>query len=307
MQLLTYRHEDGLRLGVRTERGVVDVARAGLVAGVDAAAIPATMIEVIAGGPAAIAMLASLVAAAQADASLWLDESHLNIGPCVPAPGKIICIGLNYRRHAEESGMNIPKAPVLFSKFNNVLAAHGDDVPIPPDTRQMDYEAELALVIGCRGRHIAETDALKYVFGYFNANDISARDLQTLSGQWLLGKTPDGFLPIGPYLVTSDEVVDPHNLRVTCTVNGELRQDSNTGDLIFNIPQIISYISRYITLEPGDIISTGTPEGVALGRPDKPWLQPGDAVTIAINGLGTLTNILVAGDSSLMAKAYADR
>ena len=307
MQLLTYRHEDGLRLGVRTERGVVDVARAGLVAGVDAAAIPATMIEVIAGGPAAIAMLASLVAAAQADASLWLDESHLNIGPCVPAPGKIICIGLNYRRHAEESGMNIPKAPVLFSKFNNVLAAHGDDVPIPPDTRQMDYEAELALVIGCRGRHIAETDALKYVFGYFNANDISARDLQTLSGQWLLGKTPDGFLPIGPYLVTSDEVVDPHNLRVTCTVNGELRQDSNTGDLIFNIPQIISYISRYITLAPGDIISTGTPEGVALGRPDKPWLQPGDAVTIAINGLGTLTNILVAGDSSLMAKAYADR
>jgi len=307
MQLLTYRHEDGLRLGVRTERGVVDVARAGLVAGVDAAAIPATMIEVIAGGPAAIAMLASLVAAAQADASLWLDESHLNIGPCVPAPGKIICIGLNYRRHAEESGMNIPKAPVLFSKFNNVLAAHGDDVPIPPDTRQMDYEAELALVIGCRGRHIAETDALKYVFGYFNANDISARDLQTLSGQWLLGKTPDGFLPIGPYLVTSDEVVDPHNLRVTCTVNGELRQDSNTGDLIFNIPQIISYISRYITLEPGDIISTGTPEGVALGRPDKPWLQPGDAVTIAINGLGTLTNILVAGDSSLTAKAYADR
>jgi len=307
MQLLTYRHEDGLRLGVRTERGVVDVARAGLVAGVDAAAIPATMIEVIAGGPAAIAMLASLVAAAQADASLWLDESHLNIGPCVPAPGKIICIGLNYRRHAEESGMNIPKAPVLFSKFNNVLAAHGDDVPIPPDTRQMDYEAELALVIGCRGRHIAETDALKYVFGYFNANDISARDLQTLSGQWLLGKTPDGFLPIGPYLVTSDEVVDPHNLRVTCTVNGELRQDSNTGDLIFNIPQIISYISRYITLEPGDIISTGTPEGVALGRPDKPWLQPGDAVTIAINGLGTLTNILVAGDSPLTAKAYADR
>ena len=296
MQLLTYRNQDGLRLGVRTQRGVVDVAQAGIAAGAHAAAIPTTMAEVIAGGPAVLSVLESLVAAAQADSSLQLDESELNIGPCVPTPGKIICIGLNYRRHAEESGMKVPTAPVLFSKFNNVLAAHGDDVPIPPDTAQMDYEAELALVIGASGRHIAEADALDHVFGYFNANDVSARDLQMLSGQWLLGKTPDGFLPIGPYLVTSDEIADPHNLRITCTVNGELRQDSSTGDLIFNIPQIISYISRYVTLQPGDIISTGTPEGVALGRPDKPWLRPGDVMTIAIDGLGSLTNRLVVGD-----------
>jgi len=296
MQLLTYRNQDGLHLGVRTERGVVDVAQAGIAAGTHAAAIPTTMAEVIAGGPAVLSVLESLVAAAQADSSLQLDESELNIGPCVPTPGKIICIGLNYRRHAEESGMKVPTAPVLFSKFNNVLAAHGDDVPIPPDTAQMDYEAELALVIGASGRHIAEADALDHVFGYFNANDVSARDLQMLSGQWLLGKTPDGFLPIGPYLVTSDEIADPHNLRITCTVNGELRQDSSTGDLIFNIPQIISYISRYVTLQPGDIISTGTPEGVALGRPDKPWLRPGDVMTIAIDGLGSLTNRLVVGD-----------
>ena len=296
MQLLTYRNQDGLRLGVRTQRGVVDVAQAGIAAGAHAAAIPTTMAEVIAGGPAVLSALESLVAAAQADSSLQLDESELNIGPCVPTPGKIICIGLNYRRHAEESGMKVPTAPVLFSKFNNVLAAHGDDVPIPPDTAQMDYEAELALVIGAGGRHIAEADALDHVFGYFNANDVSARDLQVLSGQWLLGKTPDGFLPIGPYLVTSDEIADPHNLRITCTVNGELRQDSSTGDLIFNIPQIISYISRYVTLQPGDIISTGTPEGVALGRPDKPWLRPGDVMTIAIDGLGSLTNRLVVGD-----------
>ncbi len=295
MQLLTYRNEDGLRLGVRTERGVVDVARARLAAGMDAAAIPATMDEVIAGGSAVITALEALVAVAQADDSLWLDESGLDIGPCVPAPGKIICIGLNYRRHAEESGMKIPTAPVLFSKFDNVLAAHGDDVPIPPDTTQMDYEAELALVIGTGGRHIAEADALAHVFGYFNANDVSARDLQMLSGQWLLGKTPDGFLPIGPYLVTADEVADPHDLRITCTINGEMRQNSNTADLIFDVPQIISYISRYVTLEPGDIISTGTPEGVALGRPDKPWLQPGDVMTVAIDGLGALTNTIVAG------------
>ncbi len=295
MQLLTYRNEDGLRLGVRTERGVVDVARARLTAGMDAAAIPATMDEVIAGGSAVITALEALVAVAQADDSLWLDESGLDIGPCVPAPGKIICIGLNYRRHAEESGMKIPTAPVLFSKFDNVLAAHGDDVPIPPDTAQMDYEAELALVIGTGGRHIAEADALAHVFGYFNANDVSARDLQMLSGQWLLGKTPDGFLPIGPYLVTADEVADPHDLRITCTINGEMRQNSNTADLIFDVPQIIGYISRYVTLEPGDIISTGTPEGVALGRPDKPWLQPGDVMTVAIDGLGALTNTIVAG------------
>ena len=296
MQLLTYRNEDGLRLGVRTERGVVDVARARLKAGMDAAAIPATMAEVIAGGPQVITALEALVAVAQADPSLWLDEEQLDLGPCVPAPGKIICIGLNYRRHAEESGMKIPTAPVLFSKFNNVLAAQGDDVPIPPDTTQMDYEAELALVIGAGGRHIAEADALAHVFGYFNANDVSARDLQMFSGQWLLGKTPDGFLPIGPYLVTADEIADPHNLRITCKINGALRQDSNTGDLIFNTPQVISYISRYVTLEPGDIISTGTPEGVALGRPDKPWLQPGDVMTVAIDGLGALTNTIVAGD-----------
>lgn len=191
--------------------------------------------------------------------------------------------------------MKIPTAPVLFSKFDNVLAGHGDGVPIPPDTAQMDYEAELALVIGTGGRHIAEDDALNHVFGYFNANDVSARDLQMLSGQWLLGKTPDGFLPIGPYLVTSDEIANPHKLRITCTINGEIRQDSNTADLIFDVPQIISYISRYITLEPGDIISTGTPEGVALGRPDKPWLQPGDVMTVAIDGLGALTNTIVAG------------
>ena len=296
MQLLTFRNEDGLRLGVRTERGVVDVARARLNAGMDAAAIPATMAEVIAGGPQVITALEALAAVAQADPTLLLDEAELDLGPCVPAPGKIICIGLNDRRHAEESGMKIPTAPVLFSKFNNVLAAHGDVVPIPPDTTQMDYEAELALVIGAGGRYIAEEDALDYVFGYFNANDVSARDLQMFSGQWLLGKTPDGFLPIGPYLVTADEIADPHNLRITCTINGDVRQDSNTGDLIFNIPQIISYISRYVTLEAGDIISTGTPEGVALGRPDKPWLQPGDVMTVAIDGLGALTNTIVAGE-----------
>ena len=211
----------------------------------------------------------------------------------MPNPGKIICIGLNYRRHAAESGMAVPATPVLFSKFNNTLTGHGQPVAIPPDTQQVDYEAELAFVIGRRCRHVAEADALDVVFGYCNANDVSARDLQFLTSQWLLGKTSDGFLPLGPLLVTADEIPDPGQLRITCTVNGELRQDSNTADLIFSVPQIISYLSRYMTLEPGDVISTGTPEGVALGRADKPWLQPGDVVTVAIDGLGELTNQII--------------
>ena len=290
MQLVTFQANSDWRLGVALPGGVVDVALAQEVLGLPA---PASMAEVIAGGAPALAALKLLVERAAGDPSLLLPAANLHYGPCVPHPGKIICIGLNYRRHAAESGMAVPATPVVFSKFNNALTGHGQPVPIPPDTQQVDYEAELAFVIGRRCRHVAEEDALDTIFGYCNANDVSARDLQLLTSQWLLGKTPDGFLPLGPVLVTADEIPDPGQLRITCTVNGELRQDSNTADLIFSVPQLISYLSRYITLEPGDIVSTGTPEGVALGRPDKPWLQPGDVVTVAIDGLGALTNQIV--------------
>jgi 2-keto-4-pentenoate hydratase/2-oxohepta-3-ene-1,7-dioic acid hydratase in catechol pathway len=291
MQLVTFQNNGRWALGVALPAGVVDVALAAEILGLPA---PASVAELIAGGAPARLALNLLVERAAENPSLLLPMASLHYGPCVPQPGKIICIGLNYRRHAAESGMAVPKTPVLFSKFNNALTGHGHPVAIPPDTQQMDYEAELAVVIGRQCRHVAEADALDVVFGYCNANDISARDLQMATSQWLLGKTPDGFLPLGPLLVTAEEIPDPGALRITCTVNGELRQDSNTADLIFSVAQIISYLSRYITLDPGDIISTGTPAGVAMGRADKPWLRPGDVVTVAIDGLGTLTNQIVA-------------
>lgn len=222
-----------------------------------------------------------------------LEESTLTLAPAVVNPGKILCVGLNYAKHAAESGMDAPKQPVLFSKFNNSLAAHGEDVPIG-GLEQVDYEAELAVIIGTRAKNISVDDALDYVFGYCNANDLSERMLQFVSGQWLVGKTLDKFMPLGPYLVTADEAGNPANMPVKGWLNGELRQDSNTNDLIFSVAECISYASHYMTLEPGDVISTGTPEGVILGMKDKVWLQPGDTYTVEIGNLGKLTNKVVA-------------
>jgi 2-keto-4-pentenoate hydratase/2-oxohepta-3-ene-1,7-dioic acid hydratase in catechol pathway len=213
--------------------------------------------------------------------------------PLVPTPQKILCVGLNYRRHAAESGLDEPDTPVLFSKFNNALAAHGDAIPLPPAAKQVDYEAELGVVIGRKARHVSVSDALDYVLGYCTVNDLSDRALQMTTSQWLLGKTLDKFLPVGPYLVTHDEVPDPQNLSVRCWLNDELRQDSNTRDMIYSVAEVISYASQHMTLYPGDLISTGTPEGVILGMAEKQWMQPGDTVTVEIGGLGRLTNTLV--------------
>src|SRR5437588_1452703 len=178
-----------------------------------------------------------------------LQESELRLGPCAPTPGKIVCVGLNYRRHAEESGMAVPETPVLFSKFDNALAACGDEVPLPDVAQQYDYEAELGVVIGHRAHRVSEAEALDHVWGYCNCNDVSARDLQMRSSQWLLGKTLDRFLPAGPHAVSGDEVGDPQALPIRCTLNGELRQSSNTGDMIFGVAELVSYISRYLALE----------------------------------------------------------
>jgi 2-keto-4-pentenoate hydratase/2-oxohepta-3-ene-1,7-dioic acid hydratase in catechol pathway len=213
--------------------------------------------------------------------------------PAITPPEKLICIGLNYRRHAIESNMAIPTSPILFSKFNNSLAAHGEEIPLPSNALQYDYEAELGVVIGKTGRYIRPEDALSYVFGYCTANDLSVRDLQFRTNQWLLGKTLDRFLPVGPFLVTADEVPDPQKLTLSCWVNGEQRQHSNTSDMVFGVAELISYISQYMTLKPGDFISTGTPEGVVLGMAEKTWLKPDDVVTVEVGGLGTLTNKMV--------------
>ena len=211
----------------------------------------------------------------------------------VTKPEKIICVGLNYVDHAKESNMDIPTYPVLFSKFNNALAAHNQTISLPKDAQKFDYEAELVIVIGKEASKISKEEALSYVFGYTVGNDFSARDLQFRSGQWLLGKSCDDFAPIGPVLVTSDEL-DPQNLDIKCTVNGELRQSANTRDMIFDCATIISYVSQFMTLKPGDIIFSGTPDGVILGNPEEKqqWLKSGDEVCITIENIGDLVNVL---------------
>ncbi|MBN1995268.1 MAG: fumarylacetoacetate hydrolase family protein [Anaerolineae bacterium] len=299
MRLLTFKKETELRLGVKTPAGVVDVkaALAALSPFVSDVPIPTSMEILLTGGSATQQSLADFVdqAVAKNPTATWiLDEASLEFGPCMPYPGKIICIGLNYRRHAAESGLAAPEYPVLFSKFNNTLAAHGDSIPLPGNAEQYDYEVELGVALGARARYVSEVEALDYVFGYFSANDVSVRDLQKRTSQWLLGKTLDKFAPIGPYLVTADEIADPQRLRLRSWVNGEPRQDSHTADMIFTVAQLVSYISQYIPLEPGDLILTGTPEGVALGMQPPVWLKPGDEVAVEVEGLGKLANVMIA-------------
>ncbi len=300
MKLLTFMSNGSYQLGVATEKGVLDVVSALTALPVqDGEPIPTTVHEVIDGGEAAIARLAKFTAEALESAgdssSYLLEEAKLVLGPCVTHPNKIICVGLNYRKHAEETNAAIPQYPILFNKFNNTLTGHGDDIPLPKVTNKVDYEAELVIVIGKTAKYVAKEDALSHVFGYCNVNDLSARDLQLRTQQWLLGKSCDKFSPLGPYLVTADEVGNPNDLVISCTVNGEVRQHSNTSDMIFHCDEIVSYISQHMTLVPGDIILTGTPEGVVLGYPEdkQVYLKDGDIVTIEIEKLGKLTNRLV--------------
>lgn len=214
----------------------------------------------------------------------------------IPEPQKVICIGLNYRDHAEESGLPIPEEPVCFSKFSHCVIGTGASIELPAVAKKVDYEAELVAVIGKRGRCIAQADALSYVAGYMNGHDVSARDWQIgrPGGQWLLGKTPDTFAPVGPYLVTADEVADPHNLGVKLRLNGDVMQDGNTKEFIFKIDELIAHLSQLITLEPGDLIFTGTPPGVGAARKPPVFLKPGDVVEVEIEGLGVLRNPVIA-------------
>jgi 2-keto-4-pentenoate hydratase/2-oxohepta-3-ene-1,7-dioic acid hydratase in catechol pathway len=208
----------------------------------------------------------------------------------IPRPGKIVCVGLNYRDHAAEGGMDLPKAPLLFAKWPNTLIGHGDPIVLPPESAQVDYEAELGVVIGTKARRVSERDALAHVDGYICLNDVSARDLQFADGQWTRGKSPDTFCPVGPRLVPRAEIDDPQALAIRCIVNGEALQDSSTAQMIFSVAEIIAYASQVITLEPGDLIATGTPAGVGVFRDPKVLLQAGDEVSVEIEGLGTLTN-----------------
>lgn len=280
MKLTQFYRNGNPALGIVTPIGIVDAAaeaeRRGLAA-------PETMLEAIEGGEAALELLNQLADGAEC----YADGAA---APVVTGGEKILCIGLNYRQHAKECNLPLPPAPVLFNKFPNALAADGDVVTLMPDYREYDYEAELVAIIGKPCRNVSEEEALDYVFGYTCGNDLSTRDLQfARSNQWLLSKTLDGFAPIGPCVVTAD-CMDPNDLPICSRVNGELRQNSNTSDMIFSTAQIIADLSRHFPLMPGDLIFTGTPQGVVHGYPadKKVWLKPGDEVEVSIEGIGTL-------------------
>jgi 2-keto-4-pentenoate hydratase/2-oxohepta-3-ene-1,7-dioic acid hydratase in catechol pathway len=208
----------------------------------------------------------------------------------VPRPRKVICIGLNYRDHAAEAGLPIPERPLFFSKFPTSVIGPGDAIEIPPGSVQVDYEAELGVVIGRRARMVAREHALDCVLGYTNVNDVSARDFQFADGQWQRGKSPDTFCPMGEAIVTGDELGDPHHLAIRLRVNGKTLQDSRTDQLVFGVDVLISFLSQTITLEPGDLIATGTPPGVGFARKPPIFLQAGDEVEVEIEGLGILRN-----------------
>ena len=230
--------------------------------------------------------------ASVADARAIARNSVVAVAP-IPEPRKIICIGLNYRDHAEESGMAIPALPIIFSKFSTCVIGSGDAIRIPRGSTQVDYEAELAVVIGRTAKNVAAADAMDHVFGYTNFNDVSARDFQFTDGQWQRGKSCDTFAPIGPFVATVDEISDPHQLNIRFRLNGETLQDSNTCQLIFKIPELIEFLSSSITLEPGDVIATGTPPGVGFARKPPIFMKPGDVAEVEIDGLGTLSNPVV--------------
>jgi len=215
----------------------------------------------------------------------------------IPRPGKIVCVGLNYRDHAEEQGAELPAAPLLFAKFTTALIGPGDPIVIPSIVTKCDYEAELGVVIGTSVRNVSKENALEAVAGYVVANDVSARDLQFADGQWTRGKSPDTFCPVGP-LVPAAEIADPHALGIRAILNGETVQDSTTANLIFGIDEVVSYVSRTSTLEQGDLILTGTPAGVGVFRNPPRLLQPGDEITIEIDGVGSITNPVRAEDGS---------
>lgn len=294
LTLLTFRRDGELRLGVKSDKGILDVPHAAQLLNLHA---PATMDELLQQEDG-LALNALVDAAKKSDKAqaAWLKEDAIEFGPLVSHPDKIVCVGLNYRHHAQEIGAPIPKAPVLFSKYSNTLGAHNGTIKLPAKVAsKFDYEVELVIIMGRQAHDVSEADALDNVAGYATGNDFSARDLQLeTGGQWMIGKTPDGFAPLGPYMVTADQI-DPDKLKVECRVNGETRQSSTTADFIFNTRQMVSYISRYITLCPGDIIFTGTPEGVILGKPkDKQvWLKAGDKIACSVEKLGELKFELV--------------
>jgi 2-keto-4-pentenoate hydratase/2-oxohepta-3-ene-1,7-dioic acid hydratase in catechol pathway len=281
---------EGFGLGVELERGVLDVAATAAWLGLPA---PADMDELLQNGRGAELRAVIDGAVARPALAEFVPHAEISFAPLVTRPEKIVCIGFNYRKHAEETGTPIPKAPPVFAKFNNALNRHEGEIKLPTamDDR-FDYETELVIVMGRECRNVTVESALDHVAGYATGNDFSARTQQMVTSQFTAGKTADGFAPVGPWLATRARVSDPNALRLTTRVNGEVRQDWNTRDMIFNCRQLVAYLSTVMTLKPGDIIFTGTPQGVILGQKIPPeqrrWLRAGDEVVSELEGLGAL-------------------
>ena len=281
MKFCTFYSGDKTHVGVKTDGGIVDITALGF---------PAQMNDVISGGEVMLSQIADKIVGA-----LALDEAKIRFGN-ITNPAKIICEGLNYVDHALESGGSAPEFPIFFSKFNDVLRPANEPVALPEWLERYDYEAELVIVVGRHTFNVSEEDAFEHMFGFACGNDLSARDAQFLSTQWISGKNLPGFGPAGPYITTSDSI-DPDNdaAAIKCFRNGELVQSSNTGDMIFSCRRTLSAASRFFELAPGDLIFTGTPAGVIQGKPkaERNWLKPGETVTVAIDGIGELTTPLV--------------
>jgi 2-keto-4-pentenoate hydratase/2-oxohepta-3-ene-1,7-dioic acid hydratase in catechol pathway len=282
MHLVTFQSGNALRPGALDGDRIVALDRAGF----------GSLLQVVEGGAEALGRVRQFLSKPAPEDVFSLATVALRAP--IPRPPKIICVGLNYRDHALESKMEIPKVPTIFSKYSSVVIGPGENIVLPRNSGKPDYEAEMAFVIGKRGRHVPAEHWQEHVFGYMNLNDVSARDFQFATSQWMMGKTFDTFAPCGPALVTADEIPDPHNLEISLTINGERLQHSNTRELIFRIPELIAYLSSVFTLEPGDIISTGTPSGVGFSHNPPRWLRPGDEVVVKVQGLGELRNPVVA-------------
>ena len=251
-----------------------------------------TLLDFIEAGPKSLDDARTLAQESSASTQPRLSEVKL-LAP-IPRPRKLLCVGLNYRDHAKETNSPIPDVPTIFNKLATAVIGPGDKIVLPKVSKSPDYEAEFAFIIGRGGRHIRGEDWRAHVFGYTIVNDVSARDYQRATTQWLMGKTFDTFAPMGPWIITADEIPDPHNLDVQIDINGEILQNSNTRELIFKIPDLIAFLSSVFTLEPGDIVSTGTPAGVGVARTPPRFLRPGDDVRVKIPAIGELRNPVVA-------------
>lgn len=283
MRFVTFERTEGLaEPGVWWDNQIIGLRNAGF----------PTLLHVIGGGADARDRVERWVY--NPPGSDRLDPASVKLRAPILRPPKLICIGLNYRDHAAEGNVPIPEVPTVFAKFQTSIIGPGQPIVLPKNSRKPDYEAEFAIVIGKGGRHIPETAWREHVFGYTIVNDVSARDFQNATSQWMIGKTFDTFAPIGPVVVSADEIEDPHNLDIALSLNGEVMQQSNTRNLIFGVPRLIAYLSSVFTLEHGDIIATGTPAGVGFARKPPRWLRAGDECRVRIQGIGELVNPIVA-------------